>query len=78
MHVMDGYEATKQIRGLDKEDAKTIPIIALSANALADDVENALDAGMNEHIAKPIDMEIVWKILKRYLTSSNKPPDSIL
>ncbi len=78
MPVMDGYEATKQIRGLDKEDAKTIPIIALSANALADDVENALDAGMNEHIAKPIDMEIVWKILKRYLTSSNKPPDSIL
>lgn len=67
MPVMDGYEATKQIRGLDKKDAKTIPIIALSANALADDVENALNAGMNEHIAKPIDMEAVWKILKKYL-----------
>lgn len=67
MPVMDGYEATKQIRNLDKKDAKTIPIIALSANALADDVENALNAGMNEHIAKPIDMEAVWKILKKYL-----------
>lgn len=71
MPVMDGYEATKQIRGLDKKDAETIPIIALSANALADDVENALNAGMNEHIAKPIDMEAVWKILKKYLIDRN-------
>lgn len=67
MPIMDGYEATKQIRDSDKKDAKTIPIIALSANALADDVENALHAGMNEHIAKPIDMEAVWKVLKKYL-----------
>lgn len=72
MPVMDGYEATKQIRNFDRKDAKTIPIIALSANALADDVENALQAGMNEHIAKPIDMEAVWKILKKYITLSGK------
>ncbi len=74
MPVMDGYEATKQIRNFDRKDAKTIPIIALSANALADDVENALQAGMNEHIAKPIDMEAVWKILKKYITLSSKSP----
>lgn len=71
---LDGYEATKQIRNFDRKDAKTIPIIALSANALADDVENALQAGMNEHIAKPIDMEAVWKILKKYITLSSKSP----
>ena len=65
--VMDGYEATSQIRSLDKPDSKSIPIVALSANALADDIENSLNAGMNEHIAKPIDMEAVWKVLKKYL-----------
>jgi signal transduction histidine kinase/CheY-like chemotaxis protein len=67
MPVMDGYEATSQIRSLDKPDSKSIPIVALSANALADDIENSLNAGMNEHIAKPIDMEAVWKVLKKYL-----------
>lgn len=56
MPVMDGLEATKRIRSLDREDAKTTPIIALSANAFEDDIKECLDAGMNAHVAKPIDV----------------------
>ncbi|MCR5656759.1 MAG: response regulator [Butyrivibrio sp.] len=55
----NGYEAAKAIRDLDREDAKTIPIIAMTANAYADDVQKALQSGMNAHVAKPIDMKIV-------------------
>ena len=53
MPVMDGYEATRAIRALDRPDAKTTPIVALTANAYADDVKKALDAGMNAHVGKP-------------------------
>lgn len=56
MPVMDGLEATKRIRSLNREDAKTTPIIALSANAFEDDIKECLDAGMNAHVAKPIDV----------------------
>ena len=56
MPVMDGLEATKRIRSLDREDAKTTPIIALSANTFEDDIKECLDAGMNAHVAKPIDV----------------------
>lgn len=66
MPVMNGYDATRAIRALDREDAKEIPIIAMTANAFAEDVKNALDAGMNAHVAKPIDMEL----LKRTLNES--------
>ena len=54
MPVMDGLEATKRIRSLNREDAKTTPIIALSANAFEDDIKECLDAGMNVHVAKPL------------------------
>jgi signal transduction histidine kinase/ActR/RegA family two-component response regulator len=64
MPVMDGYEATRAIRNLSRPDAKTIPIIAMTANAYREDVENALKAGMNGHIAKPIDMGDVMRVLK--------------
>lgn len=67
MPVMNGYDATRAIRALEREDAKTIPIIAMTANAFLEDVKDARDAGMNDHIAKPIDMEIVRKILTKYL-----------
>ncbi|MCI9216703.1 response regulator [Lachnospiraceae bacterium 42-17] len=67
MPVMNGYEATKAIRALKREDAGTIPIIAMTANAFAEDVKDAKAAGMNEHIAKPLNMEIVEKILSKYL-----------
>lgn len=56
MPVMDGLETTRRIRSLDREDAKTTPIIALSANAFEDDIKECLDAGMNAHVAKPIDV----------------------
>ena len=67
MPVMNGYEATKKIRALAREDAKTIPVIAMTANAFAEDVKDARDAGMNDHIAKPIDMDVIRKTLYKYL-----------
>lgn len=66
MPVMDGYEATRQIRGMDREDAWRIPILALSANALAQDVENSKKAGMDGHLAKPIDIDLLQQTLRRY------------
>ena len=67
MPNMNGFEATQAIRSLSREDAKAIPIIAMTANAFAEDVEASLKAGMNAHIAKPIDMEAVLRTLGRYL-----------
>lgn len=55
MPVKDGLTATREIRSLDREDAKTVPITAMSANAFSDDIQRSLDAGMNAHISKPID-----------------------
>lgn len=66
MPVMDGYEATRRIRAMQREDAAHIPIFALSANALAEDVENSRKAGMNGHIAKPIGMEPIEKVMRQY------------
>lgn len=67
MPVMNGYEATRAIRALEREDAKTIPIIAMTANAFSEDVKDALAAGMDAHIAKPIDMATIKKTLGKYL-----------
>lgn len=67
MPVMDGYEATRRIRGTDREDAGRIPIVALSANALAEDVKNSLQAGMNSHVAKPVELDSIEKVLEQYL-----------
>ena len=63
MPVMNGYEATKMIRSLDREDAKTIPIIAMTANAFTEDRIRAKEAGMNEHVAKPVDVELLMKVI---------------
>jgi len=63
MPVMDGYDATQAIRALDRSDAATVPIIAMTADAFADDVRKCLDLGMNDHIAKPIDPEILFRKL---------------
>ena len=67
MPVMNGYDATRAIRALEREDARTIPIIAMTANAFAEDVKDAMDAGMDAHIAKPVDMELLKQVLKLYL-----------
>ena len=63
MPVMNGYEATRAIRACQHPRAGSIPIVALTANAFAEDVRNALDAGMNGHLTKPIDMDTVKTLL---------------
>ena len=63
MPVMNGYEATKMIRSLEREDAKTIPIIAMTANAFTEDRLKAKEAGMDEHIAKPVDPKLLIKVI---------------
>ena len=65
MPVMNGYEATKMIRSLDREDAKKIPIIAMTANAFTEDRIRAKEAGMNEHVAKPVGVELLMKVIYR-------------
>ena len=65
MPVMSGYEATRVIRGLDRPDAGTVPIIALSANAFDEDVAMAKDAGMNAHLPKPVDIKKMFKVMSR-------------
>ncbi len=65
MPVMSGYEAARVIRGLDRTDAETVPIIALSANAFEEDIAMAKDAGMNEHLAKPVDIRKMFKVMSR-------------
>ncbi len=67
MPVMNGYEATKAIRAMRREDVKTLPIIAMTANAMEDDKEAALKSGMNAHIAKPLDIELLMSVLRQYL-----------
>lgn len=67
MPVMDGYEATRQIRASSHADACAVPIIAMTANAFSDDVKKAKEAGMNCHIAKPIDIKVLMQTLKAYL-----------
>ncbi|MDE6891091.1 MAG: response regulator [Lachnospiraceae bacterium] len=67
MPVMNGYQATKAIRGLQRRDAGSIPIIAMTANAFAEDVKEALEAGMNAHVAKPIDMELLKVTMNQYV-----------
>ena len=63
MPVMNGYEAAKMIRSLDREDAKEIPIIAMTANAFTEDRLRAKEAGMDEHVAKPVDVELLIKVI---------------
>ena len=67
MPVMNGYEATKMIRSLDREDAKTIPIIAMTANAFTEDRIRAKEAGMDEHISKPVDGNLLVKVIHELL-----------
>lgn len=66
MPVMDGYEATRIIRGLEREDAD-IPIIAMTADAFSEDIQKCLECGMNDHLAKPIDVQAVTDKLEKYL-----------
>jgi len=67
MPIMDGYEATRLIREFDHEKSKTIPIVAMTANVFVEDVEKCLNAGMNGHIGKPIDVEELYGTLRRLM-----------
>ena len=67
MPVMDGYEATRAIRSSRHPQAKSIPIIAMTANAFSEDVKDAMDAGMDEHVAKPIDMDRLKAVIKQII-----------
>lgn len=69
MPVMNGVDATRAIRKLDREDSKTVPIIAMTANAFSDDRKRNLDAGMNEHISKPIDEKKLIKAMSKYIAN---------
>ena len=75
MPVMNGYEATKKIRSLDREDAKVVPIIVMTANAFTEDRLRAKEAGMDEHIAKPVDgkllINIIYKLMKHSFRGSH-------
>ncbi len=66
MPVMNGYEATKAIRRSDHPEAKTIPIVAMTANAYREDVEKAFESGMNDHVPKPIDIDVMLNVLGKY------------
>ena len=72
MPVMDGLEATRTIRSMDRADAKTIPVIALTANAFYADVRKCLEAGMNDHLSKPVDPELLNKTLARIMGGEEK------
>ena len=73
MPIMNGYTATRKIRGSDNTDIADIPIIAMTANAFSEDKKNAFDAGMNEHVAKPLDIDILIKTLNKvYEETHNK------
>ena len=72
MPVMNGYEAAKMIRSLDREDAKVIPIIAMTANAFTEDKMRAKEAGMDEHIAKPVDRKLLVKVINELVKHNQR------
>ena len=72
MPVMNGYNATKRIRSMDREDVKEIPIIAMTANAFEEDKREAIAAGMNAHIAKPIQVDNMLSILSEIIRQQEK------
>lgn len=72
MPRMNGYEATRAIRSLNRQDAGSIPIVAMTANAFEEDIQAALSAGMNEHFAKPVDVHVLEQILWKYLSTAQE------
>lgn len=72
MPVLDGWEAAKQIRALMHPDAKTVPILALTANAFESDVEQSKSVGMNEHLVKPVEADVLYSALKHYIKAAQQ------
>ena len=77
MPVMDGLTATREIRALPREDAKAVPIFAMTANAFADDIRQSKEAGMNEHLSKPLDEKDMMRVISRYVTGRRENADSV-
>ena len=71
MPVMDGLEAARAIRAMRKADAKTVPIFAMTANAFQEDIAQSMEAGMNAHLAKPIEPRLLYETLKRYFEKAD-------
>ena len=78
MPVMNGYEATKAIRRSSHEQAKTIPIIAMTANAFSEDMQHSLAAGMNAHISKPVDMKLLKKTIRNIKLEGGTKPNLLI
>ncbi|MDR2199291.1 MAG: response regulator [Deltaproteobacteria bacterium] len=74
MPNMDGYQASAAIRQLERDDAKNVPIIALTANAFKEDIDKAIEAGMNSHIAKPVKPEKIVEAMMKYIGKKSAPP----
>ncbi len=77
MPVMNGYDATRAIRAMNRGDAGKIPIIAMTANAFAEDERDALNAGMNVHLAKPIDVDLLKQVIRQYVHGKVNKDESI-
>ena len=74
MPVMDGLEATKTIRKMERADAATIPIVALTANAFEEDVQHSMQAGLNAHLTKPVEAEALFEVLTKLLKGNSSVP----
>ena len=72
MPEMNGYEMAQAIRAMNREDAKKIPVVAMTANAFSSDVLKARQAGMNAHISKPIDLKDVYGVLRKWVSSEKQ------
>jgi CheY-like chemotaxis protein len=72
MPVMDGLEATRTIRAMEREDCRTIPIIAMSANAFDDDLKKSVECGMNGHLAKPVEIDKMYQMIDEVLSGSKR------
>ena len=71
MPVMDGLEFARRVRALKRRDAMTIPIIAMTANAFEEDIQETLNAGINAHLTKPVDPDMLYSTLEKYCTKSD-------
>jgi len=72
MPIMDGYTATRGIRALDDPKAKSIPIVAMTANAFREDIDRCVEAGMDDHVAKPIEVDVLIGVMARRLTAAQE------
>ncbi len=72
MPVMDGLDATRSIRGMEREDCHRVPIVAMSANAFDDDLKKSVECGMNGHLSKPVEVDKLYRTLDEVIRSSNK------